>query len=448
MASAKRQFTFSAVAFLSIQAVSLCKMQVKVQVKAAASGIDRRGGVMIYSFTTAGKIIFGRGAVKEIGRELSVFGRKALLVTGSRSFERYGIMEKLLNPLQSAGIEVVLFNRAEREPSLNTVRKGLDELKIHKCDFVIGAGGGSAIDVAKAIAGLANVNRDIAEYFEDAEVERKGLPFVAIPTTAGSGAELTNNAVLSDWNRLVKKSIRSPYLMADLVLADPELTRTLPPDITAESGMDALTQAIEGYTSKWANPLTETLSLKAVELIGRSIEDAFMDGADMDAREKMLLGSMMAAMAFTNCRLGAVHGLAHPIGIKYGIPHGKVCAVLLPWVMRFNLTVSSEKYMKVAEALIPDGSDPAEGLAHRGSENQGSTHPAPEHSVTAESAIKRIEELNRRFGIPEKLGDLGLAEEDIGWIADESLPSGSLKANPREVTREDIVDILRKNLKC
>ncbi|NPV53530.1 MAG: iron-containing alcohol dehydrogenase [Firmicutes bacterium] len=384
----------------------------------------------MHTFQTAGRIIYGRGSISQLSGEAARLGRKALLVTGMSSLKRLGVLDKVISPLQCKGVEVVLFNKVEAEPSIRTVELGIEEARRHHCDLVISIGGGSAIDVGKVVAGLVMAPGSVKEYFlGEREIVEKGLPFIAIPTTAGTGAEVTMNSVLTDPEELVKQSIRSPFLLADVALVDPELTLTLPPHITAYSGMDALTQAIEGFTSKGAGPVTDALALRAAELIGRNLLRAYEVPGDIEAREALATGSLMAGMAFASARLGAVHGLAHPIGVRYHKPHGLVCAVLLPGVMRFNLPVVTGKYAEVAAAL-----------------GAGEAGTASAAGIPAEAGIRFIEHLLDRLGIPRKLSGIGLVEEDIAKIAEEALPSGSTKANPRDVTHEDLVNILRQNL--
>ncbi|HBE79733.1 MAG TPA: iron-containing alcohol dehydrogenase, partial [Firmicutes bacterium] len=246
-----------------------------------------------------------------------------------------------------------------------------------------------------------------------------------IPTTAGSGAEVTFNAVLSDPSNHVKKSIRDPRLAADIAIVDPVLTLSLPPSITVNSGMDALVQAIEAFTSKGATPLTDVYAYSAIERIAANIIKVHQDEQDLAARTEMAMGSLMAGIALCNARLGAVHGLAHSIGIIGGKPHGLICAVLLVPVMRFNLAVSYAKYGEVAKAL-------------------GLKILTGDAIDAAAAGMKFIMTLQRKVGIFEHISDLGISEADYPAIIAESLNSGSMKANPREVKAEDLMNILKE----
>jgi alcohol dehydrogenase class IV len=292
-------------------------------------------------------------------------------------------------------------------------------------EWVAGLGGGSAIDAAKAIAGLIHEPHAVAHYFKGGAIEGSGLPLITIPTTAGSGAEVTINAVLSDPDNRLKQSIRDPRLAARVAIVDPELTLTLPPEATAYTGMDALVQAIEAFTSTGSGPFTDIYACGAIERIGANLLQAFQNGQDLPVRTAMLLGSLMAGVALTNARLGAVHGMAHSIGMRTGKPHGLVCAVLLVPVMRFNMPVSHAKYARIAQALGINtaGLDPIDAAA------QG---------------IKVIMELQRKLGLPCHIKDIGLAEHDFSAVAAESIPSGSLQANPRPAGESELVGILKE----
>ena len=216
------------------------------------------------------------------------------------------------------------------------MNQGIKIARKKKSDVVIGLGGGSAMDAAKAIASLARQSGTIWEYHSGKKIEKEGLPFVAIPTTAWTGAEITNNSVLTDRKVSLKKSIRSPYMIARVALVDPDLTLFLPSQVTAYTGMDAFTQALESYVTRTSNPITDTLALQAIEIIFQNLPQAVANGKDAETRGKMALGSLLSAMAFSNSGLGAVHGLAHPIGARFGVPHGLACAILLPHVIGFN----------------------------------------------------------------------------------------------------------------
>ncbi|MGI6144097.1 MAG: iron-containing alcohol dehydrogenase family protein [bacterium] len=373
------------------------------------------------------RIKFGWGQIGTIGPEAKKLGNKVMVVTGRTFLARTGILDQIRASLEEAGVEAVFFQEVEAEPSLETIERGRKILAQEGCDLVIGVGGGSSIDAAKAIAGLAREEGTVWDYFAGRAIVNPGLPWIAVPTTAGTGAEATKNSVLSDYASKVKKSIRSDYWVSSLVIWDPELTTHMSPRLTAATGMDALTQAIESYTSRGANPFTDSLVRQAISLIGNNILTAYREGQNREAREKMALGCLLAGIALANARLGVVHGIAHPVGILYKLAHGLVCGVLLPYAMDYNLEVAAGKYADVAALM---------GLDTGGLDSR----------EAARMAIDRVRELGREMEIPARLGEVGLKEADFSFIIKETMPSGSTRANPREVTPAGVEEILRQNL--
>ncbi|MHC4715448.1 MAG: iron-containing alcohol dehydrogenase family protein, partial [Planctomycetota bacterium] len=346
------------------------------------------------------------------GEIAAAFGRRAVLVTGRRALRDAGITDRLVESLHAAGVEATVAEEAEPEPGVRTRDRVRQILRRDGAEAVITAGGGTAIEVGKAAAALADEDAPTREYFSDRPVPAAGRPCVAVPTTAGTGAEVTPNSVLSDPARQIKQSIRGPAVLPVAAVVDAELTVPCPPDVTASAGMDALTQAVESYLSVKATPLTEALSLQSVRLIVPAIEAAHADGTDLPAREAMAYGSLLAGMALANARLGAVHGMAHPIGFRCHIPHGVVCAALLAPVLRFNREAAAEKWGVLCDILGPDPADAVTGLLER-------------------------------LALPAKLSGLGLREELLDVIAAESIPSGSLAANPRPVSVDEVKSLLR-----
>jgi alcohol dehydrogenase class IV len=280
------------------------------------------------------------------------------------------------------------------------------------------------MDVAKAIAGLYAHPGTVHEYHsKERQVTGGGLPWIAVPTTAGTGAEVTKNAVLISREQSRKESLRHDAWFASTALVDPELTLTVPRDITAASGSDALTQAVESYTSIGASPVTDALASEAIVRIGRSLRRVCEQGQDLDSRADMLYGSTLAGCAMSNARLGGVHGMAHPLGARYGIPHGTVCGLLLPHTMAHNVAYAAPKYARIAALL--------------GAETSGMDERA-----AAELAVECVRQIVDSVGIPLHLAEFGVAERDLALIAQESLPSGSLKHNPRPLAAEDVETIL------
>jgi alcohol dehydrogenase class IV len=367
----------------------------------------------ISEFRTPGKIIFGAGALEALGNETSALGRRAVLVTGRRAMAASGITGRCLSLLRGAGVQTALFNEVDPEPDVTTVDRCREAVRRHEADVVIGLGGGSAIDVAKAAAGLALEDEPTRAYHQGRKIARRGLPNIAVPATSGTGSEMTNNSVLSDRQRQYKASIRDESLVAAVALIDPEVALPCPPRVTAISGIDAFVQAVESYLSRFATPLTEAISLCAAEEMVRALPAVVIRGDDLELRTAAAWGSAMAGLALTNARLGVVHGIAHPVGVRFNVPHGLACGVLLPAALRFNRESVGRKYAVLRQLV---GGDPAE-YAHG---------------------------LLGACGLPTRLTDYGLDPAAFGTIADEALPSGSTKANPRAVTKADVVAMLQR----
>ncbi len=372
-------------------------------------------------------LLTGRGAFGAVGRQMARYGRRVLLVTGAASVRRSGLFDRTVGLLEAAGVSAVPYARAVGEPDLALVEEGVTLARSEGCDAVLGLGGGSAIDAAKAIAGVATLPGTIWDYHGGREIEQAGLPFVAVPTTAGTGAEVTRNAVLVDPRDHAKYSIRDDRWFARVAIVDPELMTGMPPAITVSTGSDALCQAIESFTSIGANAVTDALAREAILRIGRSLERAWESGNDMDAREDMAYGSLMAGMAMSSARLGGVHGMAHPLGSHFGIPHGVICGLLLPYTMAYNLNWSTAKYAEVGRLM-------------------GVRRPAGDLLADADAAVDHVRRLLRRIGIPEHLSAYGVTADHFDAIIAESLPSGSLQHNPRPLQAADVRAILEAAL--
>ncbi len=404
------------------------------------------------------EIVTGLGCFAGLGRAAERYGQRALLVCGRTAMRQSGILDRAVTYLRQAGLEVQVYDAVAGEPTLEVVEGGLELARREKTktQVIIGLGGGSAVDAAKAIAGLVKQPGTVKEYHEGRALESpvsvdvsgmdeqevaaisvsmvwdmleaiNVLPWIAVPTTAGTGAEVTKNAVLTDPERQVKASIRSDDWFARLALLDPELTIPMPPEVTASTGSDALCQAIESYVSIGAGPVTDALASEAIARIGRSLVWAYEDGEDVEARADMLYGSLLAGMALTNARLGGVHGMAHPLGLRYHIPHGTVCGLLLPYVMEYNLEYAAAKYATVARLLGADTSDMDEAEA-------------------AATSVEIVWDILEAIDLPSRLAQFGVREEDFPAIIAESLPSGSLKHNPRPLGEEDVRYILTQAL--
>ncbi|MEW6095614.1 MAG: iron-containing alcohol dehydrogenase [bacterium] len=377
---------------------------------------------MKFEFIAPTKIIFGEGSITSVGKEAKRFGKRVCLITGKTAMAKTGILNNVCKSLEDAELEVVLFDKVIPEPTTKMVDEGLSLVRTTECELVIGLGGGSTLDVAKAVAGLANDGGDCVEYQEGRMIKKYGLPFIAIPTTAGTGAEVTYNAVITDEEKKIKQSIRDHSLMAKVAIVDPILTLTLSPNATAISGMDTLVHLIEGYVSKGANPLTDPLAIQGIKLVSLSLKDAFEDGQDKKARINMSLASLLGGIVLANAGLGAIHGLAAPLGPLYNIPHGLVCAVLLPYVMEYNLEASIPKFAQIAYTLDKETTNlSVEGAAFE--------------------SLVLVEELISSLKLPFNLSSLGVQERDLPIIVQGV--SSSLKYNPREANFKDLINILK-----
>jgi len=382
-----------------------------------------------FEFTTATRIVFGAGALSQMGAIAAEFGRRALVVTG-RDARR---AEPLLAGLQSAGINPVTFP-VPGEPELATVEQGTKLARAEKCELVIGFGGGSAIDAAKAIAAMLTNDGDLLDYLEiigrGKPLIHQSAPFIAIPATAGTGAEVTRNAVLASPEHRVKVSLRSPLLLARVAIVDPELTYALPPALTASTGLDALTQLIEPFVCNRANPMTDGLCVEGLRRAARSLRIAFSNGKDTDAREDMAVASLFGGLALANAGLGAVHGFAGPIGGSFSAPHGAICAALLPHVMAMNLRALRQR----------DPNGPA--LARY---EEAAWWLAGDMKAKADDGLKWVRALILDLKV-RRLGEFGVRREHVPALVEQAAKSSSMKANPIVLTPPELTEILEQAL--
>lgn len=376
-----------------------------------------------FTFQTPPKIVFNWGAVAQLPAETGVLGQCPLVVCG-RSLRASGKLEAVLAGLRQAGLDPAVHEGVPAEPDLTALQACMDAAA--GCDSVIAIGGGSVLDIAKGGAALSDTGATAAEYFAGKPVPDTGKPLIAVPTTSGTGSEVTWVCVLVDHETRRKASIRGPGMMPRVAIVDPELTVSCPPTVTAYSGADAFVQAVEAYTSRGANPMTDALALEAARLTARWLREAVREPENQEAREGMALGSMMAGIALNTSRLGLVHGLAHPLGAVTGAPHGLLCGLLLPPVMRFNRSVAGAKYVALAVAL---GVEPPKDFQFASGQSFLDLH--------IDGVIEFTENLFRRVGIPLHLSALDFDLADLDWVAQETMPSGSTKANPRTVTVAD-----------
>jgi len=379
-------------------------------------------------FRTTRRVIMGAGSLSSIPDELSLLNAKKILIITDKGLVKSGVVKKLEGVLKSASIGYAIFDGVEADPNYEIVYKTENIVKEHSIDTIIGIGGGSSLDITKVTSIVATNPGDITEYFGIDLVKHPGLNTVLIPTTAGTGSEVTPIAILSDHREKLKKGVVSSYLLPDVAILDPYLTVSLPPKVTASTGMDALIHAIEAYTSIHATFLTDTLAIKAIDLIYNNIRKAYVNGADIMARENMLRGSMMAGIAFANAGVTAVHAFAYPIGAEFHIPHGIANTIMLIPVMKFNFLGNLPKFSNLADIFGED----TLGLSERKS---------------AESMIKALEVLAEDLNVPRNLREFGVDEKHISDLAAGAMKVTRLLANnPRILTLEDAKEIYRMAL--
>lgn len=381
---------------------------------------------MNFEFATATRIIFGPGRVRELPALAREWGRRVLLVTGGNLTRS----QCLRDALSHDGFSITPFS-VSGEPTVERARAGSELARSSQCEFVISFGGGSVIDAGKAIAALAPNPGDPLHYLEvigqAQPLTQTPLPFIAVPTTAGTGAEVTRNAVLQSSEHRVKVSLRSPLMLPRVALVDPELTRDLPPALTASTGLDALTQLIEPFVSRRANPMTDALCRGSIPRVARALLRAFEQGTDTDARTDMALASLQGGMALANAGLGAVHGFAAPIGGMFHAPHGAICAALLPAVMLSNLETARRQGATEVVRRFDEIARLLTGTA----------------TATADDGVTWGRELCGHLQIP-RLAAFGLSRSGFADITRKAQQSSSMKGNPLDLTTEQLVDILER----
>ncbi len=388
---------------------------------------------MNFEFATAGRIIFGRGCLSRIGEIAAFYGQQAFLVTGQQALQSSGKLDILLKYLSEKGVRVSRFVFTG-EPEINAVEKALASARAEKCDLVIGAGGGSVIDLAKAVSGLLTNKGSLLDYLEIVGkgrlLSQPAAPLIAVPTTSGTGAEVTANAVIKDPVNRQKVSLRSPFLLPRAAIIDPELTLSLSPELTAQSGLDALIHLMEAYTSRKAQPVSDLFCRDGICRAGRSLVKACENGADLDAREDMAMAGLEGGLVLANAGLGAVHGFAGVLGGAYSIPHGLACACLLPYVFEANIQKLSSQ-------------SPDHPVLQRYREVTGwMTGNNPESlNALQEKGKSYLLGLNRRLKMPS-LSRFGIKPGELPELAAKAATASSMKANPVVFSQAELVDIL------
>jgi alcohol dehydrogenase class IV len=361
-------------------------------------------------------IVYGDNTVDTLGDYVKKYGNRAVLIYGGTSLAKSGNYERVMKILKKNSIDVSEISGITHDPDEITVKDVVEKVNGFRTDVILGIGGGSVMDTAKAASIIATNGGEVSAYWEGKSFTRPSIPFIALPTTSGTGTEVTKNAVITSRDKSFKKSIRSEYMIPDIALVDPTLTYGAPPDVTATTGLDALIQNLEGYTSKNAGPITDTFARKGIELAGEYLLRVVRNPEDTEAREGMSLASLYGGITLFNAGLGLAHGLSHPIGIRFDIPHGKACAITLPMVMEMNYSARRERYDETGMLLA------------------GKTN-----------GVDAVHWLLEELGVSTKLGDYGIRKEDIPRIVAES-KGGSRNYNPVSHDDETVARMLEKML--
>lgn len=379
----------------------------------------------IQTFRAPSTICFGENSSREAGNAVKRLCKtKALLVTDG-GIKESGIIDPVLDSLTEAGLETVIYDRVNSEPTLIHVEEGLNLLKSEKCDVIIACGGGSPIDAAKAIGAMATHPGKIQDYKGINQLTNSCMPLIAIPTTAGTGSECTIFTIITDTSCDVKMLIGSPELMPAVALVDPLLTMNMPQGVTASTGLDALTHAIEAYVSVKAQPMTDVLALSAISLISECLPQAWANPENLEARSQTMLGALQAGLAFSNASVALVHGMSRPIGAKFHVSHGISNAALLSVITEFSIKGAPERYASIAAAL----GVPVEGMTPM---------------AAAQAGVEEIKRLVKKLEIPS-LSGFGIKREQLDSLAskmaEDAIASGSPGNNPRKASKEEIVEL-------
>ncbi|AWI12974.1 iron-containing alcohol dehydrogenase [Caldifermentibacillus hisashii] len=369
--------------------------------------------------------LFGVNKVQEVGSRLKGLGCKKTLIVTDEGIKSLGYADQVAGIVREAGLEVVIYSEVKPNPTDKNVEAGLKIFTEENCDSIISLGGGSPHDCAKGI-GLVAANGGTIHDYEGVDRSAKPMvPLAAINTTAGTASEMTKFTIITDTSRKVKMAIVDKHVTPTFSVNDPMLMIGMPPSLTAATGLDALTHAVEAYVSTAATPITDACALKAIEIIPEFLPRAFANGQDLEAREQMIYAQYLAGMAFNNASLGYVHAIAHQFGGFYDLPHGVCNAILLPHVSRFNLVARPDRFRNIAIAL----GENVKGL---------STYEA------AEKAIATIERLARDMNIPNGFKELGAKEEDIPVLAEHAMADACAATNPRKAKLEEVMEIIRQ----
>lgn len=379
-----------------------------------------------FSFSVPQNIIVEKGGLAklpEVAKELG--GTKAFIISGPH-LNKMGIVGKCIEALEAKGIKATAYTDTEGNPSVETVEKATESFKESDSDFIIALGGGSPMDVAKAVGVVAKYGGSITDYEGGGKVPGDIIPLIAVPTTAGTGSEVTAFSVITDHSRNYKLTVFSYKLIPAYAILDANLLTTAPPSVAAACGIDAMVHALEAYISTAASPFSEAMSEKALELIGKNIRRYVANRGDIDAAENMLVGSLFAGIAFSWARLGNVHAMSHPVSAFFNVPHGVANAILLPIIVEYNALADTGKYYKIYRYIAKA--------------------PVPEEVFEPDMLVNEIKALNKELNIPASLSEAGVTADKIGAMSEDAMKSGNILVNPRSSTIKDIEMLYNKAL--
>ena len=379
-----------------------------------------------FSFSIPQDIVVGKGSLAklpEIAKKLG--GTHGFIISGPH-LNKMGIVKSCADALENAGISVDVYTETEGNPSVETVDKAASAFKESGADFLIALGGGSPMDVAKAVGIVAKYGGSITEYEGGGKVPGDIIPLIAIPTTAGTGSEVTAFSVITDHSRNYKLTVFSYKLIPSYAILDPELLTTAPVSVAAACGIDAMVHALEAYISKDASTFTDAMAEKALELIGKNIRKYVADRSNIQAAENMLMGSLFAGIAFSWARLGDVHAMSHPVSAFFNVPHGVANAILLTTIVEYNALADCGKYLKIYNYI--------------------SRTPVLENEFEPLMLVELLKNLNAQLGIPASLSEVGVTADKFDVMADDAMKSGNIAVNPRSTTKKDVLSLYEKAL--
>ncbi|CDE69591.1 iron-containing alcohol dehydrogenase [Jutongia sp.] len=377
-----------------------------------------------FTFSVPQNIIVGRGSLAKLPEVAEKSGGKKAFIISGPHLNKMGIVQSCVDALKAKGIESSVFTETEGNPSVETVDKASAAYKESGADFIVALGGGSPMDVAKAVGVVARYGGSITEYEGADKVPGDIIPLIAVPTTAGTGSEVTAFSVITDHSRNYKLTVFSYKLIPSYAILDAELLTTAPASVAAACGIDAMVHALEAYISTAASPFSDAMAEKALELIGANIRCYAANRGDIEAAENMLVGSLFAGIAFSWARLGDVHAMSHPVSAYFNVPHGVANAILLPTIVEYNMLADKGKYLNIYNYIAE--------------------LPAAPEEFTADMLVDELLNLNEALGIPAGLEEAGVTKDKFDAMADDAMKSGNIAVNPRSTTKKDVLALYEK----